>query len=286
MSFIDASYFVAELDIPNSDNPAVAERISYFIEKYEPTFLQKLLGYPLYKAFITGMNVVPPASPDARFLAILTGAEYTDRNGYLQRWKGLVLTDNPFYNLSGGFIYKKPQYLKAGTTPGLVVGASSAVFTNWIGWTPIIYRASPLTPDVDYSYDITTGEVDLLAPGDKFGDGEKFFVQFELRTDDVPVIDFSTNESCIANFVYYWYYRSLASQSTGIGEVQTNAENAINISPRHKMISAWNEMHRWVREFVEFMQATQDRSPNTYPEWTQRNRYDALKTFGFINPIF
>lgn len=292
MSFIDASYFVGELDIPNNGEAAVAERIQFFINKYEPLFLEKLLGYPLYKAFITGMSVTPPATPDVRFLNILSGCEYTDYNGQVQKWKGLILTDNPFYNTSGGFIYKKPVYLKAGTTAGLVANTTSATFNgtggtdNWIGWTPIIYRVAPMVPGVDYSFDPGTGILQLLVPGDKFGDGEKFFVQFELRTDDVPTVDYSNDESPIADFVYYWYYRSLATQSTGFGEVQASAENSVSMSPKQKMVSAWNEMSAWVKEFNKFMRCTMNTTPQTYPEWTTRNEYEALKYFGFINPIF
>src|SRR5579863_7347288 len=108
MSFIDASYFVADLNIPNSDNAAVLETITWFIQKYEPMFLEKALGYPLYKAFAAGMNVIPPVTPDIRFLNILYGTEYIDLNGLTKKWKGLIVTDNPIFNLSGGYVYKKP----------------------------------------------------------------------------------------------------------------------------------------------------------------------------------
>lgn len=292
MSFIDASYFVAELNIPNSGDLPVSERITWFIEKYEPEFLQKLMGYPLYKAFVAGMNVALPATPPQRLLDLLYGKEYADFQGYIQKWKGLIVTDSPVFNISGSLVYKKPLYLTAGVTIGLTPNANTATFDgtggkdDWRGWVPIITRAGVMKPGIDYSWDTVTGILVLLKPGDKFGNLEDFFVAFELRTDGLPAISLSVNESLIANFVYYWYYRSAVTQSTGIGEVRTKAENSDNVSPRQKMISAWNEMHRWVKEFTAFMEASQMADPTIYPEWTNINKIDALRYFGFINPIF
>lgn len=293
MSFIDTSYFVAELNIPNSGDTAVAERIQWFINKYEPLFLQKLMGYPLYKAFVSGMNVALPSTPSQRLLNILYGTEYIDFNGLPQKWKGLIVTDSPVFNIAGGLAYKIPAYLTAGVTAGLVPGANSFTFdgTNgtddWRGWTPILSRCNTMKPGTDYSWDPALGRLILLRVGDKFGPSEDFFAQFQLRLDGQPsTVDLSANESCIANFVYYWYARAAATQSTGIGEVITNAENSINASPRKKLASAWNEMHQWVKEFCQFMEATQNTDPTIYPEWTISNAHDALRYFGFINPIF
>lgn len=288
MSFIDASYFVGELDIPNSGEQAIAERITLFINKYEPLFLQKLMGYPLYKAFITGLNVVPPATPDIRWLNILYGAEYTDRQGFVAKWKGLILTDNPIYNLSGGFTYRKPEYLTAGETVGFPSGVNTVTFDGTFGtpdlrgWTPILTRNVPMRPGIDYSWDVGTATLTLLAINDKFGLGEFFLMEFELRTDPVASTGIITNESLITNFVYYWIRRNAATQTAGIGEVITKAENSTNVSPRKKMASAWNEMRGWVREFLCYM----EQNAATYPEWTYTNEVDALKYFSFMNPIF
>lgn len=288
MSFIDASYFVGELSIPNSDEIPVLERINLFIQKYEPVFLQKLMGYPLYKAFVTGINVTAPATPDIRWLNILYGSEYTDRQGQLAKWKGLIVTDNPIYNLSGGYVSRKPEYLTAGETEGFPAGGNAVTFDGTMGtadlrgWTPVITRTGVMRPGVDYSWDIATGVLTLLKPNDKFGPSEYFFMAFELRTDPVIATGLVPNESLIANFVYYWLRRNSATQTAGIGEVITNAENSTNVSSRKKMASAWNEMRVWVREFISYM----EQNAITYPEWTYTNEIDALKYFSFMNPIF
>lgn len=288
MSFIDASYFVGELEIPNTADQPVTERIDWFIQKYEPIFLQHLLGYPLYKAFVQGVTVTPPATPDARWLNLLYGAEYTDWQGYLQKWRGIIVTDMPVYNLSGEVSYRKPEYLQAGVTPGFPVNVNTVTFdgTNNTpdlrGWTPIITRSVPMTPDEDYSWDSATGTWTLLALNDKTGINERFKFEFELRTDSVLSTGLVNNESCIANFVYRKYREATGTQYTGIGETLTKAENADNISPRKKMARAWNEMRRIVRECLDYLQQNSD----TYPEWTNNNKMDALKYFGFMNPIF
>lgn len=293
MSLIDKTYFVEDLDIPNTDEQAVSERINGYIQRYEPEFLKKLLGFPLYKAFVSGLNTIPPAVPNQRFIDILYGKEYTNLQGYLTEWRGLIMTANPVFNLAGGYVFKKPEYLTAGTTPGLIPGATTALFdgslgsyADWRGWTPIIFRNGPLTPDVDYSWDPETGLLSLLAVGDKFGDMEEFFFQFELRTDTVPSTDITPKRSPIADYVYCWYSRAGATQSTGIGEAQANASNSNNQSPNQKMAQAWNDMHRWVWEFIEFMDTNTSQNPTLYPEWQWIFRWETLRAFEFSNPIF
>lgn len=292
MSLIDASYFVGEIGIPNSADVPTAERIAWFINKYEPLFLQKIMGYPLYKAFVAGMNVIPPATPDIRFLNILYGTEYTDIQGLPNKWKGLIVTDNPVFNLSGGLAYRKPEYLKVGITAGLIAGANTFTFDgtagkpDWRGWTPVLTRSAIMKPTIDYSWDVGNGILVLLGIGDKFNNNEDFFAEFQLRTDTTPSVGITTGESCIANYVYYWYRKSGVTQFTGIGEVMTSAENSINISPWKKVAGIWNEMSGWIKEFLAFMDAMQLTTPVTYPEWTTNNKIDALKAFGFMNPIF
>lgn len=293
MSFIDTSYFVAELNIPNTGDTSTSQRVTWFIQKYEPLFLQQLLGYPLYKAFVAGMNVSAPATPDTRFLNLLYGAEYNDWQGYQAKWKGLIVTDNPIYNLAGGLVYKAPQYLTVGITAGLAPAATSFTFDgtagtdDWRGWTPILFRSAPMVPDVDYSWDASLGKLQLLKVGDKFNNNEKLAAQFVLRANGpVPVVTITPNISCIANFVYYWYRRDASTQTTGIGEVIASAENSINVIPRKKIASAWNEMHEWVKEFIYFMDADARSATPVYPEWTSNNKIDALRYFGFMNPFF
>lgn len=288
MSFIDASYFVGELEIPNSGETSVNERILWFIQKYEPQFLQKLFGYQLYKAFVAGLNVVAPIMPDIRWINLLYGAEYTDVFGYLQKWRGLIVTDAPIYNIAGGYIYRRPEYLTAGSSPGLIAGTNTFTFNgvtgtpDWRGWTPVLTRSVPMVPDVDYSWNAETGTLVLLVLNDKFSAGERIKAEFEQRTDAAPSLGVTPTESCIANYVYYFFRKATGTQTTGIGEVITNAENSKNVAPRKKMARAWNEMRCITKECIAFIE--QNRA--VYPEWTDINKIDALKYFNYMNPIF
>lgn len=292
MSFTNASYFIGDLNIPNTDETAILSRINWTIQKYEPIFFEKLLGYPLYKAFIAGMSVVAPAVPEQRYLNILYGCEYTNLRGYLAKWKGLIETNNPLYNLAGSQVYKAPVYVKAGVTPGFTPGDDSATLDgtagtdDWRGWIPVITRAGVMVPGTDYSWDPVTGILQLLIDHDEFGDNELFFTSFQLRSDNVPSPDLSMNLSVIANFIYYWYCRTTATQSTGIGEVRTMAENAVLDSPNQKMANAWNQLSDRVREFIMFMDTMNAQSPSVYPEWQWIHRYDTYREFEFVNPIF
>lgn len=292
MSLIDISYFVGDLTIPNMDQEAVLERITWYIQKYEQEFLRRLLGYPLYKAFVAGLNVAAPAVPDQRFLDILYGKEYTNLQGYLTQWRGLIRTDNPVFNMAGEYVYKPPITIKAGITPGFPSGVNTVTFdgTNgtpdWRGWNPIFFRGTIMEVGVDYSWDIDTGQWTLLIANDKTGPSEKFFVSFQLRTTSINSIDISPKQSPIANYIYYWYRRSGATQYTGIGEVLTSAENSSNQDPNQKMASAWNEMSEMVGEFLEFMDTNTSLTPGVYPEWLWIYRWDTMREFQFINPIF
>lgn len=294
MSLIDISYFLeGDLAIPNTGETPVIEQLNGYIQKYEQEFLRRLLGYPLYKAFVTGIAVTAPTVPDQRFLDILYGKEYTNLQGFLTQWRGLIMTDTPVYNTGGQTVYKKPVYITAGTTAGFMPNTNVAVLdgTNgtddWRGWTPILFRDSlVMVPGEDYSWDPVTGTLTLLSGNDVFENGEQFFAQFEDRTDPINSTDISTALSPIANYVYYWYRRAGATQYTGIGEVRTNAENSANQDPNQKMASAWNEMHRWIWEFIEFMDTNVALTPQVYPEWIWIYRWQTLRYFEFSNPIF
>lgn len=88
MPTIDASYFFAELSIAQkSDN---ANSLTMFINEHEEKLLADLMGYELYKAYKTG---IAAGTPDAKWIAIRDGLEYTDRRGYLTKWRGLIFTD-------------------------------------------------------------------------------------------------------------------------------------------------------------------------------------------------
>jgi hypothetical protein len=75
MPLIDKSYFVGDINIPDTGNAKVLERLNFFIGKHEPEFLKQVLGYSLWKAYTAGIAVTP--TPAQKWLDLRDGVEYT-----------------------------------------------------------------------------------------------------------------------------------------------------------------------------------------------------------------
>lgn len=95
MNLINQSFFVGEINIPNTNVQAVSEKLSYFINKYEPECLLKILGYPLYRVFGNEAS--------QRMTDLINGAEYFDALGNVNKFKGLIHDTN--YSLIAYYIY-------------------------------------------------------------------------------------------------------------------------------------------------------------------------------------
>lgn len=74
-----------------------------------------------------------------------------------------------------------------------------------------------------------------LKNGDEFTDYNSRLNKWLGFTNDFK-------KSPIANYVYYHYLRDGISQTTAVGEVQSNTQNSSVISPIDKMVRAYNEM--------------------------------------------
>lgn len=184
---IDKSYFVGELNIPNTDKPYILQRLALFINKLEPGLLQDILGYELYKAYSVGT-----ASYDAdgsnsliagRWIDLIEGKEYTGTDNKLHKWKGLV--------------YEHADQLY----------------------------------------------------------------------------------SLIANYIYWHWIKDQTTQTVGLGETASTAENAQLVSPATKMVNAWNEMSEQIHQLFKFLRANKD----TYPEWDSDYGHKMLYKYGKVN---
>jgi len=51
--------FILDINIPNTDTPAIIERLNGYIDKYEPIYLTQLLGETLYTDFKAGLLEEP-----------------------------------------------------------------------------------------------------------------------------------------------------------------------------------------------------------------------------------
>ena len=112
-SLINSSFFIRDINLVNTTKPEVLERITSFIRKYEPECLQKILGYPLYKLFLTESS--------ARMTDLLYGADYIDELGNLEKWQGLVHDTD--ISLIADYIYYFIQEADAKKTTGVSTAA-------------------------------------------------------------------------------------------------------------------------------------------------------------------
>lgn len=88
MSIINASYFIGELNIPNTDKVDVLENLQFFIDRYEKEYLRKVLGVDLYNDFIDGID--PIIEP---WLSLKNGKDFVNLQGRLTQYFGLANDD-------------------------------------------------------------------------------------------------------------------------------------------------------------------------------------------------
>lgn len=90
MSFIDSTYFVGEINVPNA---ATETSLAQAIPQYEKEILIKLLGYKLYSLLTADLlNGVPQTQ---KYIDLVQGKEFTHYyNGgtYTLKWEGLQNT--------------------------------------------------------------------------------------------------------------------------------------------------------------------------------------------------
>ena len=111
-TLVNQSFFVRDINLPNL-TAAGLEKLNSFIAMYEPKCLLETLGYPLYK--LVGVE------SSARMTALLSGSEYYDETGNLQKWQGLVHDTN--ISLIAYYIYYFIQEEGATKTTGVSTAA-------------------------------------------------------------------------------------------------------------------------------------------------------------------
>lgn len=79
-------------------------------------------------------------------------------------------------------------------------------------------------------------------------------------------------DSIIANYVWYWWSRNNATNSTGIGETSNKADNATRVSPAPKQSVVWSRIRNWSVDLYVFLENNQ----TDYPEWERCMDLDFL----------
>lgn len=75
-------------------------------------------------------------------------------------------------------------------------------------------------------------------------------------------------ESLITNYIYYYFKQSTATQTTGKNTVVPKGEASTEVSPKDKMIAAWNYFSSEVSDLQEFIVNSNATTPYIYPEYT------------------
>ena len=245
---IDRTYFVGEINIPNT-NGANGDVLDLFIDKYEAEFLQKALGYELYKEFKNGLVQDPVAQ---KWRDLLEGAEYTF-NSRLHKWNGLIslplgtLNAIDAENTITVIVGRGQQYDPASGTNTTVIPAQ-LVGKDFVLEQRLIGR---LRSD---EYSIEGNELTLI--GSQFSQGDTYF--FKSPTLELSESTGLIKRSPIANYIYYWYCRDAHTQTASMGEKKSQTEYASDANPGLKMVRAWNEMVDALKYMREFLYANKD----------------------------
>ena len=108
---IDTSYFFGDILIGQLSEQSVQDKLTLFINQFEPEILQGLLGYETYKKLIA---VTVPI--EQRWTDLKNGKEYIDELGVLRKWNGLVQSIK--VSLIAYYVYYWYQRSQATTTSG------------------------------------------------------------------------------------------------------------------------------------------------------------------------
>lgn len=270
--FIDKSYFVNELYIPNGNlvGGPVAEELDSFIQKYELQFLRYCLGFELHTALKAGLLEVPIKQ---RWIDLISGVDYFDQGNRGYTWKGLapaadiVSTLTPktvlFVKVGGGGQFD-PAPGVVTTIPDFLVGKSFTIEQRGLG---------TLNPQTEYS--VSGNQLTLL--------NSVFSLDntYVYRSDsfDYNSIPGTAKLSPIAMYVYFWFMQNHYTQTAAMGEVKTANENSVVANPSAKMSRAWNEMSEWLQEMVFFINTKR----LIYPEWNSQRIYQMLSYFSTTN---
>lgn len=255
---IDYTYFFGDLSIGQLSEQSVKDKLAWYINQYEPVYLEDLLGYATYRQFSADILLDPIP---ARWLDLLFGADYTNLYGRPSRWKGLLRLP------AGGstVIGQEQADIVVGRGRDIYDPAADATTTiippGLVGKTFVFVQRGfgPLRTD-EFT---AVGATLTLLNGSVFSLGDTYFYygNNSLLTSGSTEVVFK--ESPIASFIYYWYQRSTVTSTGGVGEGKSDSQNAKAVSNYDKQVSAWNRMVRYNRELIDFLYG----SSLIYPEF-------------------
>ena len=135
MSFIDNTYFVGEINIPNVTDTLTAAGLTQAIDQYEKEILISLLGYKLYSLLIADCTNNVPASQI--YLDLVNGVEFDHvyrGETMTLKWEGLKNT--ALQSLIAYYVFYK--YVERDVTRLYSAGVGASPEGNgWIKVSPV-----------------------------------------------------------------------------------------------------------------------------------------------------
>lgn len=256
---IDHTYFIGKLNLPQTGNTEGVALVEDFIKRYEPEYLERVLGLNLYKAFIAGLQEDP--IPD-RWLDLLTGVDFTYKN-HLHHWNGFApLSEGSILNVDEA---NKIELIVDGPGEFDPVDGSDELTLppSFVGvpFTIELRGTGDLRGTTSPEYTVAGNLLTLISQ--TWNSGATIF----LKKGTSIFIENTTTikRSPIANYVYYKFLEDDAQTTTLVGQASTYTENATRVNPVPKMIDAWNDMIKMNRELNRFLMTNK----TVYPEWQQ-----------------
>jgi hypothetical protein len=149
-NIIDTTFFFGRINVAQKSDATVSNNLQALINELEPEVLTSLLGYELYKDYKAGISV---GSPDAKWLAIRDGVEYTNRREVLSKWKGLRYTEGTTNkSLIANYVYWYWQQNQFSHTTG--TGEKLAANQNAISVSPARKMVSAWNEMVCMNFDL------------------------------------------------------------------------------------------------------------------------------------
>lgn len=273
---IDRTYFEGDILIANANanttpNP-VGSLVDWYIQKYEPIFLERALGLTLYEALKAGYGQPSPAQ---KWVDLVQGKVYTDTLSKQRRWRGLVTQPQSVLDAFDVLGRKHVVVGRGETYDPVATTTTTTIPPEFVGKQFVFSQRGfdDLKPIEEYT---VLGNV-LTLVGSVFAVDDTYWykaAQLAINTSTG-----ASKESLIANYVYYWYQRNLYTQTSTMSEVKTKTENAVMVDPFQKACTAWNSMNKWYLEMVDFLNA----NTADYTEWADHSVCNKRYVFGHMN---
>jgi len=249
---LNKSYFLGQLAIAQLGQKAVDDNLNVFINRFEPEILQAALGYDLYEAFMTGIDVGSDESIDQKWLDLMNGCVYTTSSGIKRKWVGFAGNSNTKTLVSS---VPEPLFITAGETEGFPVGANYYNNTALAKWNfALEFRGIGLLKPATEWNPKTTGGIELVDANHKTQAGEIWIIHYlDKKVSTTAGSSVSNTRSPLAAMIYVELMRDTELQKTASGLVKSQSENSVPGNPAHQLSEVWNQAIRDINVLWDFL---------------------------------